>query len=383
MQKIFPFIATYVLVCIVITGGVWWYFDARDAHTEPEIQSDRQAENLVRPLVERFTEVVGSAVPTPSPTPAVVLPPLPPQKILSGGNHTFQTFNNCGPASLSMALSLYGISVSQQELGQELRPYQNAQGDNDDKSVTLAEVAAKAEEYGFVVYRRPAGSIEQVKHFIAQDMPVLARTWLTPEEDIGHFRVLKGFDDTTNEIIQDDSLQGADLRFSYEYINEIWQPFNAEFVVLVPPEKQDVAEEILGEVLDEEAAWQVSLAQAQAVQSSGVRGVYASFNESVALYHLGRYEEARVAYESVADQLPGRMLWYQIEPILTYWKLREYGQVLSLTEAILQNGNRAFSELYFIRGEVFVEQGNQAAAQEAYDLAEQYNPTGSWRVNVQ
>src|SRR3989344_6952526 len=61
----------------------------------------------------------------PSPTPTVVLLPIQEAKVLAGGSHLFQTFNNCGPAVLSMALSYYGIDVSQQTLGKELRPHQH------------------------------------------------------------------------------------------------------------------------------------------------------------------------------------------------------------------------------------------------------------------
>ncbi|MBP7928137.1 hypothetical protein KAZ57_03250, partial [Patescibacteria group bacterium] len=67
----------------------------------------------------------------------LVTPPT--SKVLSSDYHIYQTFNNCGPAALSMALSYFDIMVSQQVLGQALRPYQNAKGDNDDKSTTLQE----------------------------------------------------------------------------------------------------------------------------------------------------------------------------------------------------------------------------------------------------
>ena len=65
------------------------------------------------------------------------------KKTLENEYHVFQTFNNCGPASLSMVFSYYGINKSQDELGRELRPYQNQQGDNDDKSVTFEELSQK------------------------------------------------------------------------------------------------------------------------------------------------------------------------------------------------------------------------------------------------
>jgi hypothetical protein len=84
--------------------------------------------------------LVSSPVPD-SPTPSTPLLETPPAtKILDNNYHVFQTFNNCGPAALSMLLSYYGINISQDQLGNELRPYQNPQGDNDDKSVTVAEL---------------------------------------------------------------------------------------------------------------------------------------------------------------------------------------------------------------------------------------------------
>ena len=154
----------------------------------------------------------------PSPKPAatpIVLPQIPQHKALPGGTQVFQTFNNCGPAALSMALSHFGITVSQQELGQTLRPYQIPGGDNDDKSVTLEELAKKAQEYGLVAFHRPNGTIDRLKQLIAADVPVITRTLLHADDDIGHYRVVKGYDEATGELFQDDSLQGKNLWFIY------------------------------------------------------------------------------------------------------------------------------------------------------------------------
>src|SRR3972149_10206152 len=157
-------------------------------------------------IVNHKSSIVNQSV-SPSPSP-FTLPPLPSQKVLSNdGYHIFQTFNNCGPAALSMALRFYGINVTQAELGQSLRPYQIPGGDNDDKSVTLEELAEKSKEYGLIPYHRPMGNPDLVRQFIANDIPVIARTWTKPSEDIGHYRVLKGYDDAARIFIQDDSLQ--------------------------------------------------------------------------------------------------------------------------------------------------------------------------------
>src|SRR3989344_2235811 len=127
-------------------------------------------------------------------------------KILPTNYHIFQTFNNCGPAALSMTFAIYDLNVSQKILGDKLRPYQIPNGDNDDKSVTLEELADLSIEYGFMPYHRPNGDIEILKLFIANDIPVITRTWLKPDDDIGHYRVIKGYSETTKQLIQDDSL---------------------------------------------------------------------------------------------------------------------------------------------------------------------------------
>ncbi len=275
----------------------------------------------------------------------------------------FQTFNNCGPASLSMALSYYGVNISQQELGQRLRPYQNPQGDNDDKSVFFPEMAQAAQEHGMVTYMRPNGSIELLKTFVANDIPVVVRTWLHPGEDIGHYRLVRGFDDKT--LLQDDSFEGGNLKFSYQAFNDLWEPFGYQYLIIVPKEKQAVVEAILADELDEKVAWQHTLQRAQKENNL--------FNQSVAHYYLGNYKESVEAFEKVQPSLPPRMLWYQTEPIQSYLELGNYDKVLSMTQNILERNNLAYSELYIMRGKVYQKQGKTELAETEYAKARQYN----------
>jgi tetratricopeptide (TPR) repeat protein len=275
---------------------------------------------------------------------------IPEKKIIPGRYHAFQTFNNCGPASLAMALSYFDVNVTQQQLGQALRPYQ-----------VKEEMGAKAEEYGFTVYFRPAGTIEMLKTFIAYDIPVIARTWTKPDEDIGHFRLVRGYDDDLQQILQDDSLQNKNLWFSYDEFNSMWDKFGFEYLVLVPNDKLDIARKILGEDLDEQVAWQKS-----AANTTGL-------NRSVALYHLGDYSGSVREFEAVENFLPARALWYQLEPIQAYYQLANYDRVFSITDQIIENGNRANSELYLIRGQIYENQGNTSAARTEYQKAVFYN----------
>lgn len=287
--------------------------------------------------------------------------------------HMYQTFNNCGPATLSMYLSHLGLQKTQAELGNILRPYQNSQGDNDDKSVTLEELAAQAETYGYVSFHNPNGSVDLVKKFIANDIPLITRTWLNDYEDIGHYRVVRGYSDPGGYILQDDSYQGPNLEYSYEEFLSLWQAFNYEYLVIVPQEKEAVVEAILQDEVSKETAWQNTLERAITESEMDPQNPYPIFNQSVAHYHLGNYQQSVELYESVANDLPGRMLWYQIEPIQAYAELGQTDVVFSMTDIIFQNGNRAFSELYIIRGEVLEDLDRTQEAAVEFEKARLYN----------
>jgi tetratricopeptide (TPR) repeat protein len=308
-----------------------------------------------------------------TPTPTIVLKTPPNQVVLPSGGFISQTFNNCGPATLSMVLSFYNKPISQDILGAEMRPYQNATGDNDDKSIFAHEFVAYAQKNGFESMSRPNGSLETLKKFTANGIPVVVRTWLNPAEDIGHFRVVRGYDDTRQVVLQDDSYQGANLEYSYTDFMTMWEPFNYGYIVVYPKEKEATVQAILADEIDEKVAWKNALSRAEAEKAKDSTNVYALFNIATAQYHLGRFAESVQAYEEVEGYLPSRMLWYQTEPIAAYGKVGNSEKVMSLTNGILNNNNRAFSELYQVRGETFLAQGNKEAARAEFEKALFYN----------
>lgn len=324
---------------------------------------------------QSLTQTIASALPNilPAQSPTLIPLNIPIAKTLNNDYHIFQTYNNCGPAALSMALSYYGISKSQAELGEQLRPYQIPGGDNDDKSVTLEEVAEKSKEFNLIPYLRPNGNNEIIKKFITADIPVITRTWLKENDDIGHYRIIKGFNDNTKEFIQDDSLQGKNLKYTYTDFDKIWDKFNYEYLVLIPKEKQSLAEQIIGEDLNETTAWLKTVNLSQEKLRENPDDYTAGFNLSVAYYKLGDYEQSVQAFEKVENKLPFRTLWYQIEPILAYYELENYARVIEISDKILNNHNRAFSELYLLKGKIYQSRGEKDLAKQEFEKAVQYN----------
>lgn len=299
--------------------------------------------------------------------------PLPNSHTIPIRTHVFQTFNNCGPATLSMALSYVNIDKSQAELGQILRPYQIAGGDNDDKSVTLEEIANQAKKYGLYAYLRPNGTIEKLRSFISHNIPVVTRTWLKTNEDIGHYRIIRGYDDVTLQIIQDDSLQNKNLRYSYTEYLQLWQPFNYEYLVIVNEEKKELVEKILEDEIDEKKAWKNALERINQEIKIQPDNWHLTFAKSRIYYYLGEYKNSVREYEKVESKLSFRTLWYQIEPILAYYHLGNYEKSLFLINKILNNQNKAFSELYILRGDIYKKTGNKEAAVSDYQKAVFYN----------
>lgn len=314
------------------------------------------------------------ATPTPTPIQSPISLPEPPERAqVSLPTHYFQTFNNCGPATLAMILNYYGEDTNQTELGRRLRPYQNLAGDNDDKSVTLTELAAEAERRGYVTFHRPAGDLELLQQLVAAEIPVLTRTWTQPTEDIGHYRVVTGYDERERVIIQDDSLEGKNIAIAYDDFLVMWEKFNYELLVVVEPDQQQRVIQILGPLADKQTAWERAKQQAAAKLQVEPQNTAAGFNLSVAEYELGNYQEAVTAFEAVEAAVSPRTLWYQIEPLQAYYELKQFDELLPRIEQILNNGNRAYAELYYLRGLVYEEQGNSVAAQNEFAQAVRYN----------
>ena len=204
-------------------------------------------------------------------------------------------------------------------------------------------------------------------------IPVVVKTWLKVDEDIGHFRIVRGFDEEKKLIIQDDSYQGPNKRIAYYDFLSMWQPFNFGYIVIYKEEQEALVEAIIGLEMDEAVAWDNARQRAEQEHGLDPQNIYPLFNLSVADQHLGHNEESVKAFEQVETRLPRRMLWYQIEPILAYQKLGDDDRVFAITDNILNGGNRAFSELYQIRGEIYRQKGEEEKAKQEFDLSLFYN----------
>lgn len=299
---------------------------------------------------------------------------LPPEKVLEINYPIVQTFNNCPAAGFAITLSYYGIKKTQVQLAKELRPYNyDKNGQNDDKSTPPEEIAELSKSYGLIPYYRANGSIELLKQFIASDTPILMRTRLNDYEDYHHYRVIKGYDDETKEIIQDDSYYGRNKRYKYSEFLPLWKEYNYEYLIFATPKTQAIIERILGAEIDPMIAWQNAVAKAENEVARSAKDKVARFNLAVSLYYTGDYEASVAEFEKIESQLHRYALWFRIEPIKSYFELKNDARVFAMSDKIIADKNPAYSELYLLRGEIHLRNGRQDLAKEEFEKAVFYN----------
>lgn len=308
---------------------------------------------------------------------ATVAPQLPSNARIYGLRGVIQTWNNCGPATITMALSYFGWTEEQTYAASFLKP------DAEDKNVTPGEMVGFVnDQTGVRALTRMAGNTDLIRAFIANGFPVIVSIGYAPEgEDwLGHYRAIVGYDDARQEFFAYDSYlgtgdNGEGISISYRELDSVWQQFNRRFIVVYEAQNEDRVAQILGLLTDPIRAAELAVEIAQDEVEADPRNGFAWFNLGTSLLALERYEEAAIAYDRARQlDLPWRMLWYQFGPYEAYFEVGRYTDVIALVNANLNNGGAYVEETYYWQGQVFAAQGNTTDALSSFNRAIQANP---------
>lgn len=324
------------------------------------------------PTYQPTSEVIYSPpVHTNTKQPEIVVKEPGRNALLPGATWIPQTFNNCGPATTSMLLQYFGFVVSQEETKSKLRT--NA----DDTNVFTYEMASYIREsYGVSSKLMYGGNVALLKKLIANGFYVVVEDWLHPNEDIGHVTILRGFDDDQGVFIADDSYIGNSITYPYEQFDLTqWKAFNREFLPVYKGENEALLKAIVGDLWDEQTMFSRAAAYARKEIEANDKDMYAWFNLGTSLYGLGKFSDAKSAFETSRSLgWPRRMLWYQIQPVQTYNALGEYEKALELIRIGLA-GNDSFTELHLEAARAYKGLGNIQKARAEAQKALQYAPS--------
>ncbi len=318
---------------------------------------------------------------TPSPTPSPT--PLPKQAHLNLRWHEYQKWNNCGPATLSMALHYWGWSGNQDVTAAFLKPNQR------DKNVSPYEMAnfvAQKTPYGFIW--RYGGDLHLLKALIANGFPVMVEKGFYGagfEGWMGHYELLIGYDDAKKTFYAQDSYRGPNYPVSYDAMRRDWRAFN--YIFLLPYDKALTARlmAVLGPWADSQwaARHALEIATAETKTLTGRPLFFAWYNVGTSHVWLHEYVDAAHAYDQAfavyaqlpKDERPWRMLWYQTGPYFAYYYSGRYQDVINLATTTLDAMNEpVLEESYYWRALAEAKLGQRKKAIADLEEAVRLNP---------
>ncbi len=318
-----------------------------------------------------------------TPTPTVEPTPLPDSIQLNGVRHEYQNWNNCGPATLAMALSYWGWQGDQRPIAEFTKPNPR------DKNVMPYELAAFVEEetpYRVIV--RAGGDLDLLKRFMAAGLPVIIekgfegagfKGWM------GHYELLTGYDDARERFTAQDSYIMPDLPVPYALVEQYWRHFNYTYLVVYPAEREAEVLALLGPQADETANWQYTAQRAsdEIFTLDGREAFFAWFNRGTSLVALQDYagaaaafDEAFQAYAALDPEIrPWRIFWYRTEPYWAYFYTGRYYDVINLATQTLDNMSEpVLEESYYWRALAREALGDTAGAIADLRTSLEYHP---------
>lgn len=287
------------------------------------------------------TQAGPTSTPALSPTPSAIPTPIPQKVLLKGAVHEYQQFNNCGPATLAVALSYWGWAGDQTKTRTYLRPNPKV----DDKNVNPFELVNYVEtQTQFKALTRVGGDLDLLKRLVAAGFPVIIEKGFQPakEDWMGHYELVTGYDDARARLITQDVYIMPDFPLPYpEVTDHWWRDFNYSYVVVYPAEREASLMAVLGPQADPAANYRYA-AQKAADETAALTGrdlFFAWYNLGSSRVGLQDYAGAAEAYDkafnlypSISEkERPWRMLWYQVGPYPAYYNTGRYQDLIDLT----------------------------------------------------
>ena len=278
---------------------------------------------------------------TTEPTPTLV--PVPAAFELDGMGLEYQSFNNCGPANLSMNLTFWGWPTTQDVTKAGLRTHE------DDRNVMLSEMRDFViEKTSLTALVRYGGTLDIVKRLVSNGYPILLERGHTDPEDgwMGHYSIVTAYDDARQTVRIPDTLLGV-MNLSYSDLMLDWAHFDGIYLVIYPPEREAEVLALLGPDADPAKNLQNTLDQVtgRIQQVSGRELFFAWYSRGSVLVEMQNYIEAAMAYDQAfaiyaqlsPEERPWRITWYQVGAYPAYYYTGRYQDSLSLAMQTLSN----------------------------------------------
>src|SRR5205823_6246712 len=180
------------------------------------------AKNVAAPVVDDGPQIT---LTTPAVEPVAAVVPAPEPKAAPAAatfdemKHVWQSLNNCGPASVVMALSTFGVDVSQESARVPLRGTNILSGMGPQKVDGWVNA-----NFGLRSVWRNNGTNDLVRRLVANGFAPMVTQWMQDPSisRIAHWRVVRGYDDAVSTFYVNDPMLGNMVPLSYQWFQNNW-----------------------------------------------------------------------------------------------------------------------------------------------------------------
>src|SRR5437867_12132295 len=207
--------------------------------------------------------------------------------------HVWQSLNNCGPASVVMALSSLGIDVSQEDARIPLRGANVLSGMGPQKVDPWISA-----NFGLRAVWRNNGTNDLLRRLVANGFTPMVTQWMQDPSisRIAHWRVVRGYDDALATFYVNDPMLGNMVPLSYQWFQKNWQSFSYRYMVIYDPKDEALVKWIIGADWNDAKMRQNFYERTRAdAYSQDTSAAWLAYGE--AAYGYGLFREAVSAFE--------------------------------------------------------------------------------------
>jgi hypothetical protein len=290
--------------------------------------------------------------------------------VLLNLTHEYQKWNNCGPVSLGVVASYFGVPRTQFDIAAIVK------GNDNDKNVEPAEMQTYLTSQGLRSIVRINGTREQMMRLLAAGIPVIVHQWLAkPGGDlVGHYRVVQGYDSATGVFITSDPYTPPRKAYAFADFEAWWAPWNHRYIVAYKPDQETAVSAALGEDFDATGNLRRALAAGSAAVQASPRDAELWFNLGDDRLMSGDARGAVEAYDKAAALgMPADFAWYNFGPYDALYRTAAYQRILDATTPQMKLLD-LIEEVHYWRGMAYGALGQAERAREEFAAAVQLNP---------
>lgn len=321
---------------------------------------------------------VATATPSPTVAPATptIAPTAKPEQIASATflepmSHWFQGWNQCAEESIAMSLSYFGSKLDPNTVTAYLRPNNGVKGS---KNVESNRIVDYLHSQGMHADAYHGGTVDRVKRLVAVGVPVIVGQWQnrTDHAGIGHWRVVRGYDDAKGVFLINDSMEGAAVPISYAEFDDLWPVYNYVYIPVWNDRLAPNVQKVMGDDMNltVNVAHDIAYVQNRIEQQPTNAELF--FALGGAYFQAGDFQKAVDTYHKAQSmgliQKYPWTLWYQSWPVTAMVNLGMYNEALQVSQENIRSAG-VYAIMHYERGIIYEKQGDTATAKREYQMA--------------